>query len=302
MAILYLAVKYCHRTLFLGFIVFSCLSIFSCVVEETSPPVIRLLNQPGLVFHDTILPGGTFFNIGIEANSGSDPLTNITIKSTATSTILDSGIHINHLNLIKLISKSIADTERITITVMDMSRHMASVSFLLIRDKSAAWGAIYDYTSLKLGAQASNVYQPCLSLQPEHIYPPDSASNLQDIIDVLYYYNPGGGVPIYASVFSSPGETEAPQFYPFLNSWTVKNTTYYNMTTTVTASDFNNCHNDSLLISAYDGGIAKRKFKFAVNGNVIPFQIASGKRGLILVKDIQGTTAGFAEIAIKIQL
>jgi len=260
-----------------------------------------LLNEPGLITHDTTLPAGKLFSIGIEALAGKEPLTNITIKSSSAGTLLDSGIHTNQLRLIKQISKGIADVERITITVMDKSRNKSSVSLLILRDVGAAWGFILTYPSLKIGAQACNAYRPCLSLQPGHVYPGDSATNLQNIIDILYYYNPGGGVPIYASVFSSPGEAEAPLFYPFIDSWTVKNSTYYNTTTTLTEADFNACNNDSLLIAAYDEGTSKRKYKNALAGNIIPFKIMNGKRGIIFVKNIQGTIDGFAEIAVKIQ-
>jgi hypothetical protein len=152
-----------------------------------------------------------------------------------------------------------------------------------------------------LGAQASADYQPCLSLQPAHVYPADSATLFPDLIDILYYYNPGGGVPIYASVFSSPGESEAPLFYPFLNSWPVKNSTYYNTETTVTEAEFNQCSNDSLLIASYHEGTSKRKFKNAAEGNLIPFRLANGKVGMLFVKNIDGLEAGYVEIAVKIQ-
>jgi hypothetical protein len=273
----------------------------ACVDEEMPPPMISFLTEQGLVSHDTTLAAGKIFSIGFEALAGKDPLTNITIKSSTGGTLLDSGIHTSRLQLLKLISKGISDTERITVTVMDMSRNKVSVSILLTRDMNVAWGSIVSYPSLKIGAQASSIYQPCLSLKPGHVYPGDSASNLQELIDILYYYNPGGGVPIFASVFSSPGESEAPLFYPFLNAWVVKNSTYYNTTTLVTEAEFNACKSDSLLIAAYDEGSAKRKYKFTQPGNIIPFRIADGRKGIIWVRDIQGSGDGFADIAIKIQ-
>jgi len=203
--------------------VFALLS--SCAEEEGTPPTLAFLQDSGLVSQDTMLAAGAVFSLGIEAFAGDEVLTNITIKSSTAGTLLDSGIHTTHLRLNRKISKDISDTEQITVTVMDKGRLKASYFITLTRDVNAAWGNVIHYPSLVLGAQASADYPPCLSLQPAHVFPVDSASLFPDLIDILYYFNPGGGVPIYASVFSSPGESEAPLFYPFLNSWPVKNST-----------------------------------------------------------------------------
>jgi|GEM_PF-4875609 len=55
----------------------------SCVEDKMPPPMATLLNEPGLITHDTTLPAGKLFSIGIEALAGKEPLTNITIKSSS---------------------------------------------------------------------------------------------------------------------------------------------------------------------------------------------------------------------------
>jgi hypothetical protein len=69
----------------------------------------------------------------------------------------------------------------------------------------------------------------------------------------------------------------------------------------VPAEAYDQCHNDSLLIVAYDDVWGKRKFKWADPGDIIPFLTAKGKKGLLKVLSADHAATGTITFSLKIQ-
>lgn len=280
------------------------LSFVSCKKEKNSSfPVIQLITDSSYVHQDSMLQINQKIIVGLKV-SGDATLTYLGVKLEADSQtylLLDSGIHCNSFRYNRLISKGAANVEKWTFTVMDENRKISSVSLNFSRDPSSNFGPIKYHSSLYLGAQLNTSYWHCLSMPSGLTFSSDSALLHQDLIDIIFYYNPGGGVPPYEATFSSPRENDVTQFYPFISAFTVLNSTYYNPVTTVTLDQFNNCMNDSLLLASYDESNGKRKFKNTVAGNIIPFKTQAGKKGLIHVINVGSGTDGWVQMEVKVQ-
>jgi len=123
------------------------------------------------------------------------------------------------------------------------------------------------------------------------------------MVDIITYYY----VDVTPSpTFSSAGETGGgiTEYYPTISQWTTKNYTKWDISVDsnpVPVSDFDACHNDSLLIVRYDDVWGKRKFKWANAGDVIPFLTTAGKKGMIQVISVENDPAGTITFAMKIQ-
>jgi hypothetical protein len=281
------------------------LSLFTACNKDNdnASPEILLITDSSFVFQDSMLQINQKVKIGIEAHGGAT-LTYLGVKLEAdghTYFLLDSGMHCPSFRYERIISKGAANIEKWIFTVMDENRNTSTQMLVFSRDPSSAFGNIVHHPSLILGAQDNMLYSHCLSLPSGYIFTNDSATAHQEWVDIMFYYNPGGGVPPYECTFSSPGENDAPAFYPFISSWTVHNSTYYNPATPVTQELFNGCANDSLLLASYDESNGKRKFKNTAIRNIIPFKTQQGKKGLILVKGLNSGPEGWVEIEVKVQ-
>jgi len=140
----------------------------------------------------------------------------------------------------------------------------------------------------------------------------DTATMFQDLVDVLVYFNyrDDNGVELPSPTFSSPGEEENAdselytEYYPYLVDWETRNYTKYDIRADngVADDDFYNAHNDSLLLVSYDDVWGKRKYKWSNAGTIIPFETASGKKGIIRVVDAEDNVTGTITFDMKIQL
>ncbi|MCX6273051.1 MAG: hypothetical protein NTU44_17910 [Bacteroidetes bacterium] len=280
-------------------------TITSCKKDEpASSPVITLIQDSGFVYRDSILAVNQKITIGITAGGSDAVITYLGIRletESKVTNLLDSGIHVRSLRYTRQISKGASNTERWIITVMDKNRHQTSVTLTFTRDPNSGFSPISHYPSIMLGAQDNSFYPHCFSVIGGATLANDSATLHQEMADIFYYYNQGGGPPAYLCTFSSPGENDAPTFYPFITNWTIRNSTYYNLETTVTLQDFRDCTNDSLLLAAYDESVGKRKFKNAVADNIIPFKTQSGKNGLMRVLTAIASPQGYIEVEMKVQ-
>ncbi|MFH2094881.1 MAG: hypothetical protein ABIJ16_04200, partial [Bacteroidota bacterium] len=140
----------------------------------------------------------------------------------------------------------------------------------------------------------------------------DSAAQNQSLVDVLAYfkYSADNGIDLPSPTFSSPGEDINgigelyDLFYPELTGWTTRNYTKYDIRSDngVSLTEFNDAHNDSLLIVSYDDVWGKKKYKWAMDGTIIPFQTAAGKKGLIYVIHADTVETGVITFSMKVQM
>ncbi|MEI6767151.1 MAG: hypothetical protein WCM76_16090 [Bacteroidota bacterium] len=279
--------------------------------KEKLPPVISFKMGSSYTQNGDVVMVGHRLYFGIQATGVSEVLTNFTIKKTLDDgtviTVLDSGLYASDLDVNKILYQNVESKVTWTFAVMDRNRMSAEISLVVNKDPNSTFGGIYYYPSLKLGYQNNLIYGHFASPAGGRVYFNDSASLLCNQIDILTYYIVSDGLP--SPVLSSPSEMdnaslEAQTYYPFIANWQPRNYTLWDISvdnTPVTASAFEQAHNDSLLIVSYHDVWGKKKFRWATAGRVIPFLTAGGKKGLIKVINADEVDNGAMEIAVKIQ-
>jgi hypothetical protein len=150
-----------------------------------------------------------------------------------------------------------------------------------------------------MGYQGNSTYGHFLKMDDGTVYSTPDATANQSKVDLLIYYFTDGTGP--SPTFSSPGDQDAPDYYPEINSWPTKNYTKYDYVTKITEAQFDAADNDSLLIKAYNEYWGRRKYKYAVAGTIFPFKTISGKIGLIKVLQADTQANGKITFAIKVQ-
>jgi len=263
---------------------------------------------------DTVAVGGSLtFRIvaeGPEAN-----ITNFTVKKEyqgTVKTVMDSGLNSAGFTLDKTFYQSVEDDAVWIFAVQDRNKNTAETSLRIFKDPNSSFGGIIEYPSITLGYQ-QNTDMPHFFLPATgDLYEQDSASMFQGLVDVLVYYyeSEDNGVLLPSPTFSSPGEDASAvgylyeEHYPYLVDWETQNYTKWDIRADngVTSEDFENAHNDSLLIVSYDDVWGKKKYKWATDGIIIPFMTADGKKGIVKVLDAEHAEDGQISFAMKIQM
>lgn len=285
-------------------------SLYNCAKDELKlPPAISLKIGTQYTKNNAVVMVGHELRFGIQARGSSANITNFTIKKLLDNgkviTVMDTGLNSMSLDIDKIFYQNIEEKATWQFTVMDRNRMSSQTSLIIYKDSNSKFGGIFEYPSIKMGYQNNTVYGHFLDPNTGLVYSNDSATNHQDKIDILTYYVEDG-TP--SPVISSPGEmdnssVEAQTFYPFIENWK-RNYTKMDISVDnnpISASTFDNAHNDSLLIVSYHDVWGKKKFKWAITGTVIPFLTKAGKKGLIKVINAESTDNGTIEFAIKIQ-
>ncbi|MBP7463737.1 MAG: hypothetical protein KA793_05320 [Bacteroidales bacterium] len=292
------------------------LSVFSsCKPDEPLPPAIELLFESGdIADGDTVAVGGPL-RFTITATGADANITNFLVEKVYDGnykTVLDSGLNSTGFTVKEVYYQGVEEEVSWKFSVMDRNRKSASVSLKVIKDPDSQFGGIIEFNEIVLGYQSNTLLGHFFLPILEEVYFQDSATLFQDQVDVLTYFNysEDNGVNMPSPTFSSPGEDAGAygllytEYYPFLTQWTTRNYTKYDIRADhgVSSDDFNSAHNDSLLIVSYDDVWGKKKYKWAVDGTIIPFQTAGGKKGLIKVLQADTVATGSIKFAMKIQL
>jgi len=227
-------------------------------------------------------------------------------------TVLDSGLNSSGFVINKTYFQGVEDEVEWTFSVMDRDRKTASTSIKVIKDPNSEFGGIYYYPNVKLGYQNNTEIGHFFNPTNGDIFTTDSAKLFQEVIDVLVYFNYSSnyGELEPSPTFSSPGEDANgnaelyDDFYPSLLEWNTRNYTKWDIRADngVTDELFNNAQNDSLLIVSYDDVWGKKKYKWSYVGLFIPFETASGKKGIVKVLDADFDDTGTISFAMKIQM
>ncbi|MCF8296728.1 MAG: hypothetical protein K9J13_04210 [Saprospiraceae bacterium] len=295
-----------------------CVSILifsvSCKKEEERklPPAINFkINSIYTQNNDTAAIGAPL-RFGIQARGSSTEITNFVIKkvfpNNSYTVIMDTGLYSMSLDIDKIFYQNIEEEVKWTFIVMDKNRLSSEISLTVYKDPNSQFGGILFYPSIKMGYQKNIEFGQFLSLNSGQVYFEDSAQIMQQDIDVLTYYIVDDNLP--SPVLSSSGEydnysTEAASFYTSIPSWTTRNFTLWDISVDnnpISSEDFDNCHNDSLLIVSYNDVWGKKKFKWATSRKIIPFQTSKGKKGLLRIIHADEFDTGKIEFSIKMQL
>jgi hypothetical protein len=263
---------------------------------------------------DTVAVGAPL-NFKIVVSGPEANITNFTVKKVydgITKTVMDSGLNSAGFTLNKTFYQSVEEDVTWTFAVQDRNKNTASVTMKIYKDPNSSFGGILEYPSITLGYQQNTSTGHFFFPSTGEIHFEDTATLFQELTDVLVYFNyrEDNGVELPSPTFSSPGEeiganTELyTEYYPFLVDWTTRNYTKYDIRADngVSAEDFANAHNDSLLIVSYDDVWGKKKYKWANAGLIIPFQNAAGKKGIIKVLDADHAETGTITFSMKVQM
>jgi hypothetical protein len=283
--------------------------------DKPQAPVISFKTGISYTQNGSVVAVGRKLYFGIEASGAKENITNFYIqkvlKNGTIITVLDSGLNASGLNVNKTFYQNVEDTVTWTFTVMDRARLSSHITLVVYKDPNSQFGGIYYYPSIKMGYQNNTIYGHYLDPSTGKVYFKDTAGLNQSKMDIIVYQYITSGSP--SPVLSSPGEmdnasTDAQTYYPEIINWTARQYTKWDIsvdngtTAPLTATDFDNSQNDSLLIVSYHDVWGKKKFKFATTGKIIPFITAKGKKGLIKIinaDNIDGT--GMMEFAMKVQ-
>jgi hypothetical protein len=300
--------KMMKRFTILFFILFVLVVFYGCK-KESSPalPVISLSSGAQYTPGGSVVKTGGALKFGISARAGDANLTNLVIKKMMPNgtikVVLDSGMNSSGFTVNEVFYQSIEDTATWVFQVMDKNRLFSSTSLLIYKDPNSQWGGIFEYPLIKMGYQSNIVTGQFLCCATGKVYSADSAAILSGSIDVATCYFVDTDP---SPTFSSPGEYGGGilEYYPFISSWTTKNYTKWDISVDsdpVPYSEYETCHNDSLLLVSYDDVWGKRKFKWATAGDIIPFLTAKGKKGLIYVISADETATGSISFSMKVQ-
>jgi len=278
-------------------------AIFGCEKKKANfpPPSIQFITDSDFVYNDTVLALGETFKVGIQAANSNVNLTNfiIRVESDEIETFLDSGMNTPSLDYEKVFAKGIKESEKWIFIIRDRDGNSTEISFNIVKDSSSAYGSIFYFPSVEMGAQ-NNSIGSFYSLTEDSVYTSNHAFENQDKIDLCYYYD---FIETDEHTIASPGASIDESVYPGvsgLSNWTNRRTTRFKLTN-ITEVEFLNALNDSLLIGAYGQSDGKRKAKNLQTGNIFSFKNEDGKTGLFRVNSVSGMDAGTVNISIKIQ-
>jgi len=294
--------------LFLPAAIVLALSLPSCKKDSNpAAPSIRLLSGTEYTPDGSVVAVGGKLRFGIAVSGTDANITNLVVKKImpdgSSKVVFDSGLNSAGFTVGETFYQGVEDTARWTFQVMDRNRRFATAALTIYKDPNSAWGGILEFPSIVMGYQGCTTHGQFLVPSTGKVWFADSAALVQESIAIItYYYVDDTPSP----TFSSAGETGGgiTEYYPSIAQWTTKNYTKWDIsvdTDPVPAGAFEACHNDSLLILAYDDVWGKRKFKWADPGDVIPFLTAKGKKGLIRVLSADHDAAGTITFAMKIQ-
>ena len=279
------------------------LAIYSCKKDKTDypAPTIEFITENGFVFNDTVLNLSETYKIGIKASNPNVNLTNFIIKieSDKIETFLDSSMNTASLHFERTLVKGINDSEKLIFIIRDKDGKSAQISLNIRKDSSSTFGNVNYFPSIDLGAQ-NNSMGSFYSLTEDSVYSLNSAFANQDKIDLCYYYDL---IDTDENTIASPGANINTSVYTGANglsNWTTRRTTRFK-TASISANDFLNANNDSLLIIAYGQSDGTRKAINLKPGDIFSFKNNDGKVGLFKVNSVSGTDAGNVNISIKVQ-
>ncbi len=264
---------------------------------EPTPPLIELLTGVSLISGDTSAAQGDSLCFRVHAVAGSDPLVLYKIFING-QPFKDSTMNSTGFEITEHLMKGADTLEEIRFIIRDRYSREASVTVKVTLEGGVTWGPVVHYTGILLGAQNQTTAGGFYSLQGNQIYTLLQAFGQQQLIDLLYYYEPGDentiaspGANISASIFSGPNG---------LDNWTVKRTTRFKAIN-LSPADFSGCTNDSLLIVTYGISEGNRKAKNLAPGLFFSFLTQDQRYGIFRVESVSGTDAGTILIDIVTQ-
>jgi hypothetical protein len=267
------------------------------------PPGIMIPENGNHVFGDTTIAAGAEINLALILQKTDLNITHFYIDVYADGTAqryFDTATNLSaSLEWHGKFVKSLEPMEEWVFTVRDNEGNASDISLMIGLDTSSGYQTLITHENVMFGAQENDVTGSCYFLADNQIHfnaVVDADTNLQRGIDMLCFYDDED-----KNTIASPG-ANVPDGIFTVNpaDWTIVNTSRY-FETSLTADDFLNATNDSIVIANYDEAEAKRKAKKLNAGDIYTFRTQGGKLGIFMVSEIVGTTDGSIEINLKVQ-
>lgn len=266
-------------------------------VKEKVNPNIKFEVEEGYISSDTTLDLDQTVKIKITATSDESAITlfNFKIYNGESVVSVDSGLNCNSFTTEIFLTKGFSSQEKWVFSVRNKDLRWDSVWVNVGLNPGWQFGPITHISGIQLGAQQNASIGSFYSLSQNSVYTFSNAQNSQNFVDLCYYYDNAGDL----NSLASPGANIASSIFDF-SSWNIRNEARF-VQTSLSVSDFDNCQNDSLIISntfVYQSG--KRKCKLLTPGNVYSF-IRGEYKGLIKFTQVEGAETGTMTMDIKYQ-
>lgn len=292
--------------LMLGLLVAGMMSFTSCTDDTPEPgdlhPSMNFVGGTGYVSGDVTLDGGTAFVVGINAFSSTESNAKLTnLKATRIFddkplVFLDTNINVTQFSMdINITANDAVGTENFIFLITDADGYTKELSFVVTTVATA--GPISEWSMKIMGAQGSSTGSSFASING-NVYGGQEAKDNATIIDWLYFY----GATNLATI-AAPDDPDAADIFTNatygLQTWSVLNPTRFKKITETV--DWAAIADDATIVSLTASGVDLTKANNLAVDDVIGFVSSTGKKGLIKVDDISGTTNGTITISVKVQ-
>jgi len=285
--------------LILGTILISSLFVFTGCEEETyNSPDITFTNN---INETTLDPGVTSWTVSgtITSEAGLDQVVFFYVNDDGDETqeeLVDDFPDNTSWTFSHTVT-SISDNLKVKVSATDKENQTSAKVFTI--NFTPGGEAIDEFTAILLGAQKTSD-PSCLDLHTGdtyHISDNEAADN-SSVIDLLYYYgssnNATFAAPDDATVNGGSGDFN----WTGGDEWSTTNSTKFGVSS-VTAAEFD-AMEDDLVIQDISGLSASKLTNLSVD-DVLSFEAADGKKGLIKVTNLQTGGDGSITIEVKIQ-
>jgi len=291
-----------------GLLAAGMLMFTSCSDDSTEPgdinPSMTFVGGTGYTSGDVTLTTGTEFTVGINAFSSTESnakLTNFKVTrvfGNKPEVVLDSTFN-KDLFSIDMIFNANAEvgTENFIFLITDKDGKTKELSFVVTTEAEIVYGPINTFSMKILGAQGTTTGSSFASIDGSVYNLADAKANAAKI-DWLYF-----NFGTYHATLAAPDDAAAATVFTNpdngLQEWAVKNPTRFKKVTD--AIDWDNINDDAVIVAQTASGVTLTKVDNLAASDVLAFITSTGKKGLIKVNSISGTTAGTITISVKVQ-
>jgi hypothetical protein len=270
-------------------------------VDQT--PAINFTAGTGLISSDATVTVNDSIFFGITAFSNTNSKAKL-ITLTVTRVFnnqpapQDFPINSNSLNIVlHTKANSQVGPEKWIFKVTDNNSQTKEISLTVTTVPVTSNGPITAWTMKILGAQGNSTGSSFASINGNIYQLADAKSNAAKI-DWLYYY----GATNFATL-ASPKDSSAAQVFNDptngLKTWAIRNNTLFKKVTDVI--DWNSITNDAVIVAQTASGVTNTKINSLAVNDILSFIAVNGKKGMIKVESISGTTDGTITISVKVQ-
>jgi hypothetical protein len=295
--------------LFLSIMIAGMSFMTSCSSDDTTEPqnvqpTINFIGGTGYISSNATVPAGSTIKMGVNAfanaTSGAK-LVRLLITRVFNNfpyIVLDSVINVSSFSLsVNSEARSEIGQETWFFRITDKDNQAKEINLTITTESTA--GPINTFSMKILGSYASATGSSFASIDGT-VYTLANAKANAAKIDWLYYF--GASAANHATIASPNDSTAATVFNEAPNnlaSWSVRNNTLFKKVTE--SIDWNSITDDQIIVAQTASGVTNTYINQLAVNDMLAFITASGKKGMIKVESISGTTAGTITISVKVQ-